>query len=204
MNKYIIKNGEIFSSGPRLNLPDLIFIGIEWVIVEAISEKEALYQASLFKQSNHHRQKEMVNVFEKVRFLEYKHEAKKIIMKELYPPPPNIESVVLCIEAIGYTSYSAKYNLSKKRYWVAEIIELDEKWKFKRKFIDGKKDFSNANKRASRGVYLFYTLSPYKIYDVSSPISNSYTDRYYCRIENNQEIRMSEQEVKEWLKEDWV
>lgn len=204
MNIYIVNNGTIFSSDKISELPNLLFVGIEWSIFEAISEKDALYQYDIYKNQMHPRQRKMDIVFEKIRFLDDEKSAKNIIMTELFPPPPDLQSIVKQVEAIGYTSYNAKVNYSKKRYWIAEITGFDRKYGLKRKFIKGKTDFTNSNKRASRGVYLYYVLTTGKIYEVSSPISNNHTDRYFCYIKNGQEVRLSDQEVSEWLSEVWV
>lgn len=79
--------------------------------------------------------------------------------------------------------------------WVAEITGADPKYKFKREFLRFKKDYSRANSVGSRGVYANYILESGKIYDIKE-----HKDRYYCTVTDNGNIvRLSEDEVKEWL-----
>jgi hypothetical protein len=85
--------------------------------------------------------------------------------------------------------------------WVAEITGFDEKYKFARAFLHGKKDYSRANSNGSRGVYLEYVLESGKVYEVKSQETWSRVRRYFCRIdEQGRIISMTEEEVIEWLK----
>lgn len=80
--------------------------------------------------------------------------------------------------------------------WVAEITGLDHKYKYKRNFLPYKKDYSRSNSVGSRGVYAVYILETGKIYEIKD-----HKDRYYCTVTDNGNIvRLSEDEVKEWLK----
>lgn len=80
--------------------------------------------------------------------------------------------------------------------WVAEITGTDPKLKFKREFLRFKKDYSRSNSVGSRGVYANYILESDHIYDVKD-----HKDRYYCTVTDNGNIvRLSEDEVREWLK----
>lgn len=82
----------------------------------------------------------------------------------------------------------------KSRTWVA-IIKDHYKGKFLREFPRGYKDYSEANSKGSRGVYKYYYLEEGPIYEVSEPVSWKNTLRYFCRIEDGEEIEMSKQEV---------
>lgn len=90
------------------------------------------------------------------------------------------------------------------RYWVAEITGRSNKYKFERKFLNCKKDYTESNSTGTRGVYAYYILEEGKIYEVSSPQTWSSTDRYFCTIENGNLIRLSSEEVENlnWLKSD--
>jgi hypothetical protein len=80
--------------------------------------------------------------------------------------------------------------------WVAEITGLDHKYKYKRNFLPYKKDYSRSNSVGSRGVYAVYILETGKIYEIKD-----HKDRYYCTVTDNGNIvRLSEDEVREWLK----
>lgn len=105
---------------------------------------------------------------------------------------------VLRIDGLGQ-QIQGKY---PGKCWVAEITGLDTKYKYRRKFLGGKKDYSEANGPGSRGVYIYYILQEGRTYEVKSPQSWKRTDRYFCTIAKGMLIRLSEQEVNElqWLK----
>lgn len=80
--------------------------------------------------------------------------------------------------------------------WVAEITGLDPKYKFDRKFLKYKKDYSRSNSVGSRGVYANYILESGHIYDIKD-----HKDRYYCTVDDDGRVmRLNETEVIEWLK----
>jgi hypothetical protein len=79
--------------------------------------------------------------------------------------------------------------------WVAEITGFDPQYKYARTFLKFKKDYSRANSKGSRGVYAEYILDEGKIYDVKNN-----KQRYFCKVDNWQIVRIDETEVKEWLK----
>ena len=83
--------------------------------------------------------------------------------------------------------------------WCAEITGFHPKYRFERKFMRANRDYTYANKTGSRGVYDYFNLENGHIYDISSPISWKNTERYYCRIENNELVKMNKKEVEEWL-----
>ena len=85
--------------------------------------------------------------------------------------------------------------------WIAEIIGFHTKYKYDRVFLKGKKDYSRSNSKGSRGVYASYLLESGKLYDVKSKISWKRSERYYCRVEENGDIkRISEEELIECLR----
>ena len=84
-------------------------------------------------------------------------------------------------------------------YWVAEIIGRHPKFRFQREFLRFKKDYSEANSIGSRGVYAYYILEDNKVYEVCSPISWKNTDRYFCTVVGGEIIRLTKEEVDEWL-----
>lgn len=93
------------------------------------------------------------------------------------------------------------FGKTTKRYWVAEIMGSSPKYKYERKFVRCKKDYSEANSVGSRGVYAYYILDEGRIYEVSSPESWGKTDRYFCTVRNTELFKMSEEEVESWLKD---
>lgn len=87
--------------------------------------------------------------------------------------------------------------------WIARLTGLDQQFKFKREFVRGQKDYSQANSVGSRGVYIYYALTS-GIYEVNAPLSWSRTDRYFCRVKDGQIIRMTFEETLEWLQQNAI
>lgn len=87
------------------------------------------------------------------------------------------------------------------RYWVAEITGHSSEYKYERRFLPCKKDYSEANSTGTRGVYAYYILEEGKVYEVSSPQSWRHTDRYFCTVQGGELIRLSTEEVEQWLKD---
>lgn len=81
-----------------------------------------------------------------------------------------------------------------RRYWVAEITG-----RRKKALLVPRKDWSKSNDIGTRGVYAFYILKPDKIYEVSSPTSWNDAEKYFCRIEGANLIKMTREEVDAWL-----
>jgi hypothetical protein len=80
--------------------------------------------------------------------------------------------------------------------WCAEITGLDKKYKYMRRFLPFKKDYSQSNSVGSRGIRAIYMLEENKIYEVKD-----WKDRYFCIVRDWGIRRIPEYEVKEWLKE---
>lgn len=87
----------------------------------------------------------------------------------------------------------------KSRCWVAQIFGSDGNGGWARAFINGARDYARSNSVGSRGIYINYFLEEGPIYEVSSPQSWRSTERYFLRIINGQEKRMTKQEVEECL-----
>lgn len=87
----------------------------------------------------------------------------------------------------------------KRRWWVAEIVGFSDKYKFERKFVKQKKDFSTSNSVGSRGINANYMLEYGKLYEISSPVSWKKTDRYFV-IGDDPDNRLSAEEADKWLK----
>lgn len=80
--------------------------------------------------------------------------------------------------------------------WCAEIVGRDPKYKYARRFLPFKKNYSQSNSVGSRGVRAIYMLEENKIYEVKE-----WKERYFCTIRDWAICRISEYEVNEWLKE---
>lgn len=86
-----------------------------------------------------------------------------------------------------------------RRPWVACITDAHPKWGVERDFLRGQKDYSQANSKGSRGVYLFYILRPGEIYEVNALTSWSSSDRYFCRVEGEKLVRMTLDDAAAWM-----
>ena len=110
---------------------------------------------------------------------------------------------ILKVECIGDDipagGMAAIFGSPPKRYWVAEITGVCAKFKYQRKFLRCKKDYSQANGIGSRGVYAYYILEDNRVYEVSSPESWRSTDRYFCTVVGGEIIRLTREEVDKWL-----
>lgn len=80
----------------------------------------------------------------------------------------------------------------KPRNWVAEIIGKNQKYGLERVFLKGKVDWSKANSKATRGVYLNYMLESGRIYDVSKPTSWRSTERFFVTVDHEGNINRHE------------
>lgn len=86
--------------------------------------------------------------------------------------------------------------------WVAEITGYDQKYKYARKFLKPKIDYSRANSKGSRGVYAEYILESGRIYDVLQPVSWKNSLRYFCTVDDEGNIvQIEEERVREILGE---
>lgn len=97
---------------------------------------------------------------------------------------------VLKLEAIGDDTEQVfrQVGYSRQRAWCAEIVGRNARYGFERRFLKGRKDYSEANSVGSRGVYLYYFLEPGKVYEVSSPASWNRTDRYFAAASNGEVV----------------
>lgn len=83
----------------------------------------------------------------------------------------------------------------QRRPWVAEIVGEHDHYGLDRRFLDGQKDFSEANSIGSRGVYLYYHLREGHIYEINDVVSWSKADRYFAMVCDGGLVRMGEEEV---------
>jgi len=84
--------------------------------------------------------------------------------------------------------------------WVAEVRGPDSQYKWQRRFLRGKKDYTRANSVGSRGVYVCYILESGLVYEVKERVSWGRSRRYFCRVsEGGEVIEIPEDEVTQWL-----
>jgi len=83
------------------------------------------------------------------------------------------------------------------RPWVARITGLWPSGKFQREFLRGTNDYSEANSKGSRGVFVWYTLESGNYYDVYELVSWKNDDRYLCTVTEEGEIKIvDEKEIQ--------
>jgi hypothetical protein len=216
--KYLIDSGDI--SLYFGILPDHLSLdrfGFDWCIFEADSTDDAWEQASAYAAGTHPHQSEISHTADDIRELYSQNSmAAWELFRNKYPSNPR--PITIKLEAIGDDTrqlFSMAYHnpLLKdtvfgddhrnpiSRPWVAEITGKDPKFKYKRSFLRGRKDYSEANKKGSRGVYYYYELDPGKIYQINDRRSWSLTYRYYARVIDGELVEIDESEVEECLRE---
>lgn len=79
--------------------------------------------------------------------------------------------------------------------WIAEIIGMHPTYRFERKFVKPQKDYSDGNSKGSRGVMLYFVVEEGRLYEISKRTSWKGSSRYFFRIENGREEKLTEQEV---------
>lgn len=86
--------------------------------------------------------------------------------------------------------------------WVAQIKGRHLKFGLDRLFLPAKRDYSRANSRGSRGVFLWFVLESDRIYEVNERTSWKNSRRYFCAVDPQGCVyELDKQEVNEWLKE---
>lgn len=64
----------------------------------------------------------------------------------------------------------------------------------------GRRDYSRANSKGTRGVYVWYILEPDTLYWVNEPISWKRSEQYYCAVKLDGSVyRLTDEEAEEWL-----
>lgn len=91
---------------------------------------------------------------------------------------------------IGYRS---------NRPWVARITGTDATYGLARKFVSGQIDYSRANSKGSRGVYLYFPLKD-GIYEVKRHLTWKKDRRYFIRVEDVRITEITREEVEQYLK----
>lgn len=100
-------------------------------------------------------------------------------------------------------SIGAALESPKAPYWVA-IIYGKTGSRYLKNFLNGKKDYTKANSKGSRGVYIWYILQSGYVYEVSSPVSWKRISHYYCKVTDEGEIvEITQDEVDQWIAEQY-
>ncbi len=118
--------------------------------------------------------------------------------------PPDAQTLLtaFALECIGddafYRPVQRMSDLRPVRPWVARIIGLCPRYEFCREFMPGHKDYRDANKRGSRGVYLYFQLPP-GLYEYQEIVGYGKAERRFAVVENLTLRRVGGKEVLECL-----
>jgi hypothetical protein len=79
--------------------------------------------------------------------------------------------------------------------WCAKITGKDTYYGYKREFVQGKKDYTHANSKGSRGVFVYFLVESGFVYEVKGS-----RRRYFCAVLENGDIaEISKEDVEEWI-----
>jgi len=82
---------------------------------------------------------------------------------------------------------------SNGRDWVAEITDTDDKYGFKRGFLNAEKDWSSSGKTG----WSYYELENGKVYEVNEP----YKGRWFFQVTNGECVEISKEDVLEYIEQ---
>lgn len=97
----------------------------------------------------------------------------------------------------GAAIFDAEIGVPPRSSWVAEVTGPDEKYGLARTFLRGKMDYSKANSKGSRGIFVEYVLDPGKIYEVKSQETWRRAWLYFCTVdgENGNIVVLEREEI---------
>jgi hypothetical protein len=107
--------------------------------------------------------------------------------------------IVLKLERFDNVGYARYMGHDKSNCWVARLTGFDDKWFFRREFVRGQADWSQAKTTGSRGIFVYYALSP-GIYEINERTSWKRVRRYFIRVKSEIE-EISKEEVIQCLSE---
>jgi hypothetical protein len=84
--------------------------------------------------------------------------------------------------------------------WVARLTGYHEKYGYERDFLRGRRDYRDANRKGTRGVYLYFLLPP-GIYEVRALESWTKDRRYFVRSADGRAHEIDKGEVDAHLNE---
>lgn len=82
---------------------------------------------------------------------------------------------------------------SNGRDWVAEITDTDDKYGFKREFLNAEKDWSSSGKTG----WSYYELRNGNVYEVNEP----YKGRWFFQVTNGECVEISKEDVLEYIEQ---
>lgn len=85
--------------------------------------------------------------------------------------------------------------------WLAEVTGYDRRFGLRREFLPGKRDYSRANSRGTRGVWSHWSLRPNRVYEAYWKTSHETSRREFLRATAAGDVVFIEgQEVHAWLR----
>lgn len=106
------------------------------------------------------------------------------------------------LECIGddahYRPIQRVSDLRPLRPWIARIEGFCPQYEFIRNFQDGSKDYRDANKRGSRGIWMYYHLPP-GVFEVHEIVGYGKSIRYFIEVQNLAHHKIEKPEVLRWL-----
>jgi len=94
-----------------------------------------------------------------------------------------------------------RYGQKRHRPWVARIQGTDDRWDFKREFVQGPRDYTYADKLGERGIYEYFYLQP-GLYEINDPIALGESRRYFARVNDDSLTEINREELLECLTND--
>jgi len=81
-------------------------------------------------------------------------------------------------------------------YWAAQIVGRDPQYKYARQFLKSKKDYTHANSKGSRGVFVYYLLESGYVYEVRLPKRGR---GFYIVDEQGDIVEVDKDYVEQWI-----
>ncbi len=75
----------------------------------------------------------------------------------------------------------------ERRPWVAKLLGLDEKRSYDRQFVEGSRDYHDADSRG-RGTKLYFRLEPGSLYEVCRWRARYKDERFFVRVDATGEV----------------
>lgn len=94
---------------------------------------------------------------------------------------------------------SRRLGFNERKSWVARITGVDDKFGFKREFLRGTRDYSQANSTGSRGIFCYYPLKP-GLYEINERVSWKRVKHWFAKVEDCKIIEITKDEVIQCLK----
>lgn len=89
---------------------------------------------------------------------------------------------------------------TRRKPWIAKILGIDDKYKYKREFLKHQEDYSHAGREMTRDVYWYFHLQPDTIYEIFIHKNWQKDERYFAVVTNGKLIKIPEENIQRWLK----